>query len=212
MRALSSTEGPFLHYCEGPAISARSWHGGWSEPHPRWPTALPRAPLELAFLDLWVPQAVVARRVLGSEVVRGVQTEHIALTLRFDRAAWPKPPRDALAAGNNSRLARLAIRALPDPRPHGVMLAEVWIDQHGVLRRYSSTARRGNRSRRKARWVTTELWDFGGPPLVADRASQTVIDPITLKPVTTWRIRARRRCLSRQRHGSNAPGGPPRQQ
>lgn len=131
----------------------------------------------MAFLDLCVPQAVVAQRVLGTEEVRGVQTEHTALTLRFDRADWPKAPRDALAAGNHSRLARLAIRARPDPRPHGLILAEVWIDQHGMLRRYSSTARPRHGSHPKAHRVTTGLWDFGGPPPIADRASQAVIDP-----------------------------------
>jgi hypothetical protein len=127
---------------------------------------------------------VVEQRSLGEEMVRGAHTDHFALELQFDRADWPKPPRDAVAAGGNSLLARLAIKTLPDPRPHGLVLAEVWIDASGLLRRFSLSGPGVSGTPADAFWLTTELWDFGGPPPIGDRLSQPVIDPITLDPVT----------------------------
>jgi hypothetical protein len=157
--------------------------GRWGELNPRWPETLPRKPGELRFLDLVQPGAVVEQRALGDEEVRAVQTEHFAITLRLDRADWPKPKRDAAAAGGSSLLSRFAVKTLPDPRPHGEVLAEIWVDQEGRLRRFSWTERGGRAASAKAVWLTTELWDFGGPPPIADHLSQPVIDPTTFEPV-----------------------------
>jgi hypothetical protein len=33
----------------------------------------------------------------------------------------------------------------------------------------------------QAPWITTELWDFGIPPLLHDWKTQPVIDPVTLQ-------------------------------
>jgi hypothetical protein len=182
-RRPAPAEGPFVHFCEGPGMCFARPRGGWSELHPRWPPDLPRKPPELSFLDLWLPLAVVKLQALGKEEVRGVQSDHFSLTLKFDRTDWPEPPRDAVAAGRSSLLGRVAIKTLPDPRPHGLVLAEIWVDEDGLLRRFSVSGGVvwGNAS--QAHWLTTEMWDFGGPPPIDDRLSQPVIDPVTLEPL-----------------------------
>ena len=116
--------------------------------------------------------------------MRGAQTDHLALTLKFDRADWPKVPRNAVAAGGSSVLERLAIKTLPDPRPHGLVLAEIWVDEDGLLRCFSVSGGGVWGTASEGYWLTTEMWDFGGPPAIGDRLSQPVIDPVTLDPVT----------------------------
>jgi hypothetical protein len=171
-------------FCEGPAMCG-ALPGGWTELFPPWPASLPRKPLELRFLDLLRADSLVQEQALGEEEVRGVPTSRFGLTLKFDRTDWPKPDRGASAARDNSLLSRLSVKTLPDPRPHGVVLAEVWIDEEGRLRRFSWTETPSGRRRPAVlHWQTTQLWDFGGPPAIADRNSQQVIDPTTMQPIT----------------------------
>jgi hypothetical protein len=181
---LARTDGALIQFCEGPSMCGALPPGKWGELYPQWPAILPRKPLALEFLDLLRPEAIAEQRVLGQDEVRGAQTSHFALTLTFSREDWPKPTRDASAAAGHSLLSRLAVRTLPDPRPDGAMDAQAWIDQDGRLRRFSWSTSDARINAAKVVWTTTELWDFGGPPPIADRLSQPVIDPVTGELVT----------------------------
>lgn len=71
---------------------------------------------------------------------------------------------------------------LPQPKPQGILAADVWIDSEGRLVRYShSDVAVDHRKHAQAPWTTTELWDFGIPPALGDRNTQAVIDPRTLQ-------------------------------
>jgi hypothetical protein len=178
-KQLAPEDNPFVFFFEGPSMcGALPWRG-WTDLHPNWPVSLPRKPRGLTLLDLLNPSWIIEQQSGGEEGVRGVPTRHLSLRLRLDKATWPKPPRPASAAGGRSLLDRLGAAVVRDPRPHGETLAEVWIDNDGKLRRFS-WACTGPKARVPDRWTTTELWDFGVPPPIADLKSQPVIDPITL--------------------------------
>jgi hypothetical protein len=112
--------------------------------------------------------------------VRGAHTSHYALKLDVDRLTWPEPDRSAAAAIDDSRLARLATKTLPDPRPKGILPAEIWLDERGRIVQFSYQAIRAP-TQDRALWPTTELWDFGVPPQLEDWEHQPVIDPDTLE-------------------------------
>jgi hypothetical protein len=88
-----------------------------------------------------------------------------------------------------------------------VLSAQVWIVAAGRLVRYShSDVPVDHTKHDQAPWITTELWDFGIPPLLQDWKTQPVIDPLTLqfpkqKPSS---------CATQHRYPrlpSNHPGG-----
>jgi hypothetical protein len=166
---------------DGPMMSA-SLLGRWQAPHPTRPKDLPRQPAGLTFLDLMRHEALVDAVEKDPQDLRGEPTTHYALRLDVDRLTWPKPDRSALAAGENSRLGRLAIKTLPDPRPKGILPAEVWLDQHGRLVRFSYQPTAADHPKHdRVPWFTTDLWDFGIPPQLEDWEHQPVIDPFTLE-------------------------------
>ena len=163
----------------------------WQEPSPKWPAGLPRHPIGLTFLDLMRHESLVDAVEQDHQDVRGEHTTHYALKLDVDRLTWPEPDRSAAAAFDNSRLARLAIKTLPDPTPKGILPAEIWLDERGRLVRFSYQAIRAP-THDKALWPTTELWDFGVPPQLQDWEHQSVIDPLTLQFPETDREMTRR--------------------
>ena len=174
--------GPIYQLYDG-ASSSFGAFGHWSEPYPPWPSALPRKPQGLQFLDLLRPESVVEERLLDRANERDGFGGHYALRLDVDRIDWPEPPRDARPAQTDSPLARRAIRSLPDPRPRGVLSADVCIDEHGRITRFAWTPSAAKPlSRPDAQpWLATELSDFGGPPRIADHRAQPVIDPLTMR-------------------------------
>jgi hypothetical protein len=115
---------------------------------------------------------------LGAEEVHGEWTTHYRLKLDVDRVSWPDLG-DDFPATRDDMSRRLAIKALPNPRPRGVLPAEVWLDEPGRLRRFSHCPRPDKTGKRA--WPTTELWDFGGPPSIEDWKTQPVIDPVTMR-------------------------------
>jgi hypothetical protein len=166
---------------DGPSMSG-CLLGHWQQPEPKWPSELPRKPIGLTFLDLMRPESLIDAVEKDHQEVRGEQTTRYALKLDVDRLTWPKPDRSAAAAADDSRLARVAIKTVPDPRPNGVLPAEVWVDGRGRLVRFSYGPVGADHPKHdKAPWPTTELWDFGVPPQLADWEHQPVIDPITLQ-------------------------------
>jgi hypothetical protein len=164
---------------DGPKLSGCVL-GHWQEPSPKWPADLPRQPIGLTFLDLMRHESLVDAIEQNHQNVRGEHTTHYALKLDVNRLTWPEPDRSAAAAIDDSRLARLAIKTLPDPRPKGILPAEIWLDERGRLVRFSYRAIRA-RTQDKALWPTTELWDFSVPPQLQDWEHQPVIDPSTLQ-------------------------------
>ena len=69
--------------------------------------------------------------------------------------------------------------APPRSLQRGVIPAEVWIDDHGRLVRFSFCDLPKDHPRYAAMpWHTTELCDFGVPPEIGD--SGTLPDPATL--------------------------------
>jgi hypothetical protein len=166
---------------DGPMMSA-SLLGRWQAPDPQRSKALPRQPTDLTFLDLMRHEALVDAVEKDPQDVRGEATTRYTLRLDVDRLTWPKPDRNALATGENSRLRRLAIKTLPDPRPKGILPTEVWLDQRGRLVRFSYRPIAPDHPKHdRVPWFTTELWDFGMPPQLEDWEHQPVIDPFTLE-------------------------------
>lgn len=62
----------------------------------------------------------------------------------------------------------------------GVIPAEVWLDEHGRLLRFSyCDLPKDHRNHEAVPWRTTEMWGFGLPPEL--EAWRTQPDPRTLK-------------------------------
>jgi hypothetical protein len=171
---------PVYAFCEGPA-TAGGLPGRWGQLFPEWPAELPRKSDELRFLDVFPRASVIEEQADGSEEVGGVATERWRVTVEVDRGQWTPPPRRPGARGRKSLAARLSTLTLPDPRPHGLLRGEAWIDGKCRIRCFGWTE-----DRRSARWTTTALWDFGVPPPIGDIREQPVIDPVTMEPATIW--------------------------
>ncbi len=172
---------PIYILFDGPSMSG-CLLGRWQEPYPKWPSGLPRKPLGLTLLDLIRTESVIDAVEKRHEEVRGELTINYALKLNVDRIAWPQADRSPAAAMDDSRLARLAIKTVPDPRPKGVLQAEVWINELGRLVRFGVCGLPDDHSKHaKAPWTTTELWDFGVPPRLENWQNQPVIDPATFQ-------------------------------
>lgn len=167
---------PFYALYDGPSMSA-CLAGRWQEPYPRWPSSLPRQPDGLTFLDLVRPEAVVSVSESGTGTVREAKTTHYRLELDVDQIQWPEIDRSADAAKDQALASRIAVRTLPDVRPTGRLHAEAWLDDAGRLRRFSYAP---GQHGRQSRWITTDIWDFGGPPTIMDWTAQAVIDPVTM--------------------------------
>lgn len=176
---------PVYLLCDGPSMSsARPW--GWEEAYPDWEPSLPRQPNELRFLDLLEAGVVVDQRPGGEDRLGDLVVAHYVLTLVCDRNYWPKPTVRPDAQRRAGLMRRMMLRTLSDPRPNGPVHAEVWIDTDQRLRACSWTEGRAVGASNKVLWTTTQLWDFGVPPPIADRTHQAMIDPVTLLPLETW--------------------------
>jgi len=124
------------------------------------------------------PESIVEAIEEGQEEVRSQPTTRYRLKLDLDRIQWPEPDPTL----HHSLVGRLVSRALPDPTPRGILSAAAWIDAAGRLLRYShSDVPADHPKHAQAAWITTELWDFGIPPLLSDWKTQAVIDPLTLQ-------------------------------
>ena len=100
---------------------------------------------------LWLLDALLGARddavEVGTDDVRGTPTTHLRLTIDLARAD------DQLTTGI----------VAPGPRPYRSlreMPAEVWIDEHGLVRRMSYQSEPPTAGRGEG-WQTTELWHFG---------------------------------------------------
>jgi hypothetical protein len=155
--------------------------GRWQEPLSGWRPKLPRNPAGLSFLDLICAESVVDVAEAGRDQVRGEPTTRYTLKLDVDRVQWPEPNRSSEATKPDSRIQQILINLAPDSTPKGILPAEVWVDESGRLVRFSYCPLPSEHPKHsKAPWTTTELWDFGIPPQLADWTTQPVIDPVTL--------------------------------
>ena len=180
LRAIRSPR-TIYEFCEGPSMAGAMPGSGWMHVGQQLPDDPLREPHPLRFLDFLREGSVTDQRIVGEEDVRGVPTRHAELALELDRSVWPQPnPREP--AGGLLKLARPLAARFNDPRPWGRLAAEVWIDQDGRIRRVGWPLRKA-RNGRGDMWMRTELWDFGVPTAIADRSSQPVIDPVTMKPI-----------------------------
>jgi hypothetical protein len=171
-------------FCDGPSMAGATTGSGWTQVGQQLPNGPLREPHPLRFLDFLREGSLTDQRAVGAEEVRGVPTRHAALVLEVDPSVWPQPNPPEPAGGLLKPVwALVAKTRFVDLQPSGRLAAEVWIDQEGRLRRVGWAI--GN-ARMKASvnvWITTELWDFGGPPAIHDRLTQPVIDPVTMKPI-----------------------------
>jgi hypothetical protein len=171
-------------FCDGPSMAGATPGSGWTQVGQQLPNGPLREPQPLRFLDFLREGSLTDQRALGAEEVRGVPARHAALVLEVDPSVWPQPNPPEPAGGPLKLVWPLVAKTrFIDPQPGGRLPAEVWIDQQGRLRRVGWTI--GN-ARMKASvdvWMTTELWDFGGPAAIPDRFTQPVVDPVTMKPV-----------------------------
>jgi hypothetical protein len=155
--------------------------GRWQEPYLKWPPELPRLPSALVLLDLLRSESLVDAVEKGGEDVCDLPTTRYALTIDCDRIDWPKPKRAPKAPLDRRRLACWTIDKAYNPRPSGVVRAEVWIAESGRLVRFSHGPHPvAHLTLGRMSWPTTELWDFGVPPRLQSWKTQPVIDPVTL--------------------------------
>lgn len=185
MRRLAGAEShdapPIYMLFDGSSMSA-CLLGHWRDPHPSVPSNPLRGPGALKFLDLIRAESIVDALEEGEEQVRSQPATRYRLKLDLDRIQWPDRDRVSRLSQENSLLGRLLTKALPDPSPTGVLSAQVWIEAAGRLVRYShSDVPVDHPKHDQAPWITTELWDFGIPPLLQDWKTQPVIDPVTLQ-------------------------------
>jgi hypothetical protein len=161
--------------------SISEWaEGRWTEPAVIFQHGVPRLPLGLSFLDLLAGGRLHSARELGREPVHGVSADHYELTLDVNHI--PRPQSGVDSGKHRPRLARLTTRLVP-PRSiqRGVIPAEVWLDEHGRLVRFShSDLPREYRNHDALPWTTTELWGFRLPPQIQDWRTQA--DPSTSTP------------------------------
>lgn len=185
MRRLAGAENhdapPIYILFDGSAMSA-CLLGRWRDPHTSGPPNPVRGPGGLKFLDLIQRESIVDAIEDGEEQVRAQTATRYRLKLDMDRVQWPDPDPVSQRSQGNSLVGRLLNKALPDPRPAGVLSAYVWIDVAGRLVRYShSDVPADQPKHEQAPWITTELWDFGIPPPLSNWKTQPVIDPVTLQ-------------------------------
>ena len=153
--------------------------GRWTEPSVLFQPGVPRLPLGLGFLDLLAGGRLVSAAERGHEIVHGAPADHYETTLDVDHIPWPQP--GVYSGKHRPRLVRLTRRIVPPKSMRrGVIPADVWLDGHGRLVRFSySDVSKEHRNHDAVPWRTTELWGFGLPPEIEDWRSEA--DPSTLK-------------------------------
>lgn len=94
---------------------------------------------------------------VGREQVRGVETTHVKGTIDFAKAV-------AKATGARRALLQRALKQLGSTGAElRAFPVEVWIDDHGFVRKYSMVIALGSGSHRIDESVEMELFDFGKP-------------------------------------------------
>jgi len=161
-------------------VSLSGWTGErWTEPKAMFQPGVPRLPTGLGFLDLLSGGTLVSVDELGRELVREAPAEHYDLKLDVDHIPWPQS-QVSFRGPQRPGISRILDKLAP-PRSlqRGVIPAEVWIDEHGRLVRFSyCDMPKDNPNHPPMPWYTTELWDFGVPPEIGDWG--TLPDPATL--------------------------------
>ncbi len=160
--------------------SISAWdEGRWTEPSVMFQPGVPRLPLGLGFLDLLSSGRLAIVAEHGRELVHGLPAERYEITLDVDHIPWPEP--GVYSGKHRPRLVRLTRRiAPPKSMQRGVIPAEVWLDGHGRLARFSySDVSKEHRNHDAVPWRTIELWGFGLPTEIEDWRSEP--DPSTLK-------------------------------
>ena len=99
--------------------------------------------------------------IVGDGDVRGTRTEHLRLTVDFDRAGRETPGGLAMP----DLVPRRWFRRGPSPTAPAEMPVEVWLDSEERLRRVS-VAPLIHRGDEPVLWAVLELWDFGRAPPV----------------------------------------------
>jgi hypothetical protein len=171
-------------FCEGSFYAAATSGTEWIVTRRDAAVGPLREPYPLRFLDFLRADAVKEQRLLGEADARGVPTQHFALTLELDPAHWPRPSSALETRAPHLLRVMMAKLTLIDLEPYGRLPMEAWVDAEARIRRVGWTTRRAQRNLNAVPWTTTELWDFGGPPPIADRESQSVIDPVTMEPIS----------------------------
>jgi hypothetical protein len=161
-------------------VSLSGWTGErWTQPKAMFQPGVPRLPIGLGFLDLLSGGSLVSVDELGRGLVREAPAEHFDLKLDVDHIPWPQS-QGSFRGPQRPGISRILNKLAP-PRGHerGVISAEVWIDDHGRLVRFSfCDAPKDHPSYAAMPWYTTELWDFGVPREIGDW--RTLPDPATL--------------------------------
>ena len=151
-------------------VSLGGWTGErWTEPKPMFQPGVPRLPIGLGFLDLLSGGSLVSFDELDREVVREAPAEHYDLKLDVDHIPWPQSE-GSFRGPQRPGISRILNKLTP-PRSlqRGVIPAEVWIDDHGWLVRFSfCDMPKDHPSYAAMPWYTTELWDFGVPSEIGD--------------------------------------------
>jgi len=179
----SGAEVPMLMLFDGPRWFSQRLRGeGWEDRGGEISDRLPRRPEALALLDFLRADAIVEVIDAEPEVEDGETTRRCTVEIDLDRVDWPPAGRGEATGAAGSLLGRLLAKALPDSTPKGVVAADLWVDGAGRLSRFSY-GWMAPKEMPKDAWLTTELWDFGGPPSILDCRAQPVIDPTTLETV-----------------------------
>jgi hypothetical protein len=166
---------------DGPSARACLF-GRWQELPSNAPFEPVSGPAGLRFLNLMLPETIIEAMEGGEDEVRSEPATRYRLKLDVDRMQWPTPEHSAVTPRGLPLVGRLLSKALPDPRPQGILSAEVWLDDAGRLVRFShNDLPTDHPKHRQALWTTTELWDFGIPPPLSNWKTQPVIDPMTLQ-------------------------------